>query len=83
MGTAGYAGMAPIWAVEDADAEAHKLPKIFGHIRDTRAKNWARARVSRDKDTGFVPMIVEQKDRDIVAEIVRNYICSYISLLLC
>ena len=62
MGTTGYAGMAPIWAMEDADAEAHKLPKLFGHIRDTRARNWARARVSRDKDTGFAPMIVDQKD---------------------
>ena len=32
MGTAGYAGMAPIWAMEDAEAEVHKLPKLFGQI---------------------------------------------------
>ena len=83
MGTAGYAGMAPIWAMEDAEAEVLKKTKIFGHIRDKRARNWARARVSRDKDTGFVPRLAEQKDREILAKIVRNYICSYISLLLC
>ena len=81
MGTAGYAGMAPIWAMEDADVEVHKRTKIFGHIRDPRVRNWARARVSCDKYTGFVPKIVKQEDRDIVAAIVRNYML--ISLLLC
>lgn len=38
MGTAGYAGMSTVWAMEDARAELEKCPKQFGHIKDPRAR---------------------------------------------
>ena len=71
MGTAGYAGMGLKWEKEDAEAEASGLPKPFEHIKDPRTRDWARARVTCNKETGFVPTLLNPADIEAVNKLVR------------
>lgn len=52
MGTRGYSGMAKIWEMEDAQALKEGRTPPFAHIKNTRARNWVRARATFDETTG-------------------------------
>ena len=53
MGTYGYAGMAPIWAKEDAQAVSEGRTPVLSHIANPKARSWTRARAkSYDESTG-------------------------------
>ena len=73
MGTAGYAGMLPIWEKEDEECEKNGKPKPFGHIMCPRTRAWTRARATCDENTGFVPTILNKETLIVVKELVSTH----------
>lgn len=62
MGTAGYAGMADLWAKQDTEAVAAGRPPPFSEIKDVRTRRWTRARSKSDESTGYVPALFNSND---------------------
>ena len=75
MGTAGYAGMSLKWEKEDEEAELRGVPKLFEEIKDPRARDWMRARVTCDETTDFEPKLVNEEDVAAYKKLVRGFRC--------
>lgn len=75
MGTAGYAGMSIKWDKEDEEAELCGLPKQFEEIKDPRARDWMRARVTCDAKTDFKPKLRNKEDIAAYERLVRGFRC--------
>jgi hypothetical protein len=70
MGTSGYSAMCKIWDKEDAEAISEGREPVLSHIKDPRARRWARARIySYDKVTGEPKF--DEKMQPILKKVVR------------
>ena len=75
MGTAGYAGMSLKWEKAVEEAELSGLPKLFGELKDPRARDWMRVRVTCDATTEFKPKLVNKEDVAAYKKLVRGFRC--------
>lgn len=69
MGTA--VGMVKLWAKQDLEAEAARLPKPFSEIKDDRARAYIRASATCNKKTGFKPTLLSAADIEAYKELLK------------
>ena len=70
MGTFCYSAMCKIWDKEDAEAISEGREPVLSHIKDPRARRWARARISSYDEVTGEPKF-DDKMKPIYDELVR------------